>query len=66
MEKYFLLSWKKTLIIIALEFASAILHNLVSGFLGSEEVPFFILTVFLLPSYFLAAASYTLIAKVKK
>ncbi|MFH1401987.1 MAG: hypothetical protein ABIG40_03445 [Parcubacteria group bacterium] len=64
-KNLFLLSWKKLWIIVVGGFASIILHNLISGLMGTEEVFFFMLVVFALPAYILIAGIYSLIYKIK-
>jgi len=64
-KNLFLLSWKKLWIVVVGGFVSIILHNLISGLVGVEEVFFFILVVFVLPVYILIAAIYSLICKIK-
>jgi len=64
-KNLFLLSWKKLWIVVVGGFVSIILHNLISGLMGVEEVFFFMLVVFVLPVYILIAAIYSLIYKIK-
>jgi hypothetical protein len=59
-KKFFLLSWKKLLLIIIASFISIVLHNLISGLLGIEEVFFFILVIFVIPAYTLLAILFSL------
>ena len=61
----FLLSWKKLWIVVVGGFASIILHNLISGLMGTEEIFFFMLVVFVLPAYILIAGIYSLIYRIK-
>jgi len=61
----FLLSWRKMWMIVVASFVSIILHNLISGLLGVEEPVFFILTIFVIPIYFLIAILYSIIYKIK-
>jgi len=65
-KNFFLLSWKKLWVIVVAGFASIILHNLVSGLMGIEEVFFFAIVVFIIPAYILIAALFTAINFVKK
>lgn len=73
LEKYFLLSWKKVLIIIAAWILSVILHNLVYALLynffssteGDEPV-FFIIAVIIIPLYFIISVVYTIFHKLRK
>jgi len=64
-KNLFLLSWKKLWIVVVGGFVSIILHNLISGLMGTEEAFFFILVVFVLPVYILIAVMYSLIYKTK-
>jgi len=65
LDKYFLLSWRKTWIIVVGGFISILLHNFISAILGFEEAVFFILVIFVLPIYVLIAIVYSLIKKFK-
>ncbi len=65
-KNFFLLSWKKLWILVVLGFASIILHNLISGLMGTEEVFFFIFVIFIIPAYFLIAVLFSLSNFVKK
>jgi len=62
----FLLSWKKLWILVVSGFISIVLHNLVSGLTGTEEVFFFIIVVFVIPIYFLIAVLFTVIGFIKE
>jgi len=66
LKNFFLLSWKKLWILVVSGFASIILHNLISGLIGIEEAFFFIIVVFIIPTYFLIAVVFTTINFVKK
>ncbi|MBU2633835.1 MAG: hypothetical protein KJ674_01170 [Nanoarchaeota archaeon] len=66
MKNLFLLTWKKILLIIASFVVSVILHNLVSGLLGVEEPVFFIISVIIIPIYFLICIGYSLFNKYRK
>jgi len=65
-KNFFLLSWKKLWILVVLGFASIILHNLISGLMGTEEIFFFIFVIFIIPIYSLIAVLFTVISFVKK
>lgn len=65
-KKFFLLSWRKLWVIVVTGFVSIILHNLVSGLIGEEEVFFFILVVFIIPTYTLIAIPVTVVGYIKK
>ena len=72
-NKYFLLSWKKLVIIIIVWFLAVILHNLVYGVFktwfdanGGDEAFFFIIAIFVIPIYFLICLVYSLIFVIKK
>jgi len=62
----FLLTWKKLWILVVSGFASIILHNLISGLMGVEEAFFFIIVIFIIPTYFLIAILFSLFYFVKK
>jgi len=72
LEKYFLLNWKKVLIIVVAWFLAVILHNMIYAFImyffkvDFEEPVFFILAVIIIPLYFITAIIYTIIKKLKK
>ena len=65
-RKFFLLSWKKVLLIIVSWFLAVILHNVVSGLLGVEEPVFFITAVIIIPLYTLIVFTYSAIIYVAK
>ncbi len=65
-KNLFLLSWKKLWIVIVGGFISIVLHNLISGLIGVEEIFFFILVVIVLPVYLIVAIIYSLICRIKK
>ncbi len=54
------------MIIVVVGFVSIILHNLISGLIGSEEVIFFIFVVFVIPVYVLIALIMTILALFNK
>ena len=60
-KKFFLLSWKKILLVIGIFIVSSILHNLVSALLNIEEAFFFIIAVLLSPLYILVGVLVTLV-----
>lgn len=66
LERYFLLNWKKVLIIIGSWVLAVLLHNLLSALLGLEEAFFFIVAVFIIPIYVLFSVIYTIVYYVKK
>ncbi|MEN8252897.1 MAG: hypothetical protein ABFQ62_00790 [Patescibacteria group bacterium] len=63
-QDFFTLSFKKFLILIAAEFISIVLHNLLSGLFGTEEAFFFIIAIILLPAYFLVSLLFSLVKKI--
>ncbi|NCN51981.1 hypothetical protein GW931_03140 [archaeon] len=70
-DKYFLLTWKKTGIILVSWFVSVILHNLVYALFktwfqarNGEEAFFFIIAIIVIPLYVLVVLIYTLIRKI--
>ena len=65
-KNFFLLSWGKLWVIVVAGFTSILLHNLVSGLMGIEEVFFFAIVVFIIPAYILIAVLFTAINFVKK
>lgn len=73
LDKYFLLSWKRILIIIAAWFISVILHNMVyilitffnPSFEGDEAF-FFIIAVIVIPVYLIISVVYTVITEIIK
>ncbi|MFA5174024.1 MAG: hypothetical protein WC438_02485 [Candidatus Pacearchaeota archaeon] len=66
LKKIFLLSWKKTTIIIFSWLTSVLLHNLVSSLLNIEEAFFFIIATIIIPAYLIICVVYTLIIMVLK
>ena len=71
-DKWFLLTWKKILIIIVGWFLAVILHNLfyalseISGKnLAIGEVFFFLIAVIIIPLYFIMCLVYSLIKMIK-
>jgi hypothetical protein len=72
-EKYFLLTWKKGLLILASWILAALLHNLIYGLFqsyfdarGGDEFIFFIIAVFIIPLYFIVCLVYSIIFWIKK
>jgi len=65
-DNWFLLSWRKLWIIVVGGFVGILLHNLISALFGVEEAVFFIIVVFLIPTYTLICLIYTLIKLIKK
>jgi len=71
-NKYFLLSWKKILLIALSWIVAVILHNLVYGLFktyfdshGGDEPFFFIIAVIVIPLYFFVCLIYSLIFWIK-
>lgn len=64
-KNFFLLSWKKLWIIVIAGFISIILHNLISGAMGTEEAFFFTVVVFIIPVYTLIAIVFTILSIIK-
>tara|TARA_Y100000310_G_C20245835_1_gene606779 strand:+ start:328 stop:573 length:246 start_codon:yes stop_codon:yes gene_type:complete len=64
-DKWFLLSWKRIILILAVFLLSVILHNFVSALFNFEEAFFFILAVFVIPIYFIISVVYSLIKKIR-
>jgi hypothetical protein len=65
-KNFFLLSWKKIWVLVVAGFVSIVLHNLISGLLGTEEAFFFIVVVFVIPSYILVSTLVSLINFIKE
>jgi len=65
-KNFFLLSWGKLWIIVVAGFASIILHNLISGLMGVEEIFFFAIVIFIIPVYTLIAIFFSLLNFLKK
>jgi hypothetical protein len=61
LDMFFMLSWKKVLLLIILWFASVILHNLIYAFFHMEEAVFFLLAIIVIPLYFLISLIYSLV-----
>lgn len=72
-DKCFLLSWKKVAIIIIAWIASVILHNIVyaifydyfNATIGGDEPFFFLIAIFVIPTYLVVSIIYTIINKLK-
>jgi Na+/melibiose symporter-like transporter len=72
-DKYFLLSWKKLLMIIVGWFVSVVLHNLVymiimyfnPSFTGDEAF-FFIIAIIVIPLYFILTVLYSVYKFINK
>ena len=60
LKKYFLLTWKKGLLIIVLWIISVIIHNFISGLFNIEESVFFIIAIFIIPLYFIVCLIYSI------
>jgi hypothetical protein len=72
-DKFFLLSWKRILIIICAWVLSLILHNVIYGLFkeffdrtNTDEPAFFILAVFIIPLYFIISLAYTAVKKIRE
>ncbi|MFC1624843.1 hypothetical protein ACFL15_00475 [Patescibacteria group bacterium] len=65
-KEFFLFSWKKFCLVITASFISIVLHNLISGLIGSEEAFFFIIVIFIIPAYILVALLFNLINYFRK
>jgi hypothetical protein len=65
-DKLFLLSWKKVWIMVVGGFVSIMLHNFWYAIFGFEEAVFFIIVIFIIPSYFIISVIYTIIKKLRK
>ena len=65
-KNFFLLNWRKLWIIVVVGFVSIVLHNLISGLIGVEEIFFFILVVFVIPTYTLIAILFSVVSFVRK
>ncbi len=73
LDKWFLLSWKKVAIIIIAWIASVVLHNLVyvifsdyfNATIGGDEPFFFLIAIFVIPTYLVVSIIYTIINKLK-
>jgi len=66
LDKYFLFSWRKMWLIVVIGFISIVLHNVISGLFNVEEALFFIITIFVIPIYFLIVLIYTLVYHIRK
>lgn len=71
-DKWFLLTWKRLLVIIGAWFLAFILHNLIYALFsnyfnshGGDEPFFFIISTIVIPIYFLFCFIYTLIKMIK-
>jgi len=66
LNKYFLLTWKKLWIIVVIGFISIMLHNFWYAIFGYEDVVFFSLVIFVIPTYLIVCIIYTIIKKIQK
>ncbi len=64
-QKYFLLSWRKILIILIVWVTCFLVHNLIYALFGVEEAVFFSIAVIIIPLYLLISIVYTLFSKLK-
>ncbi len=71
-DKFFLLSWKRILIIICAWILSFILHNVIYGLFkeffsraNADEPVFFLLAVIVIPLYFIISLVYTAVKKIR-
>lgn len=60
LSKYLLLTWENVIIFIIAEVLSVIFHNVTSGLFRTEEPLFFILSVIIIPTYFILSLVYTI------
>ena len=65
-DKWFLLTWKKLWIIVVSGFIFITLHNAFYAIFNVEETFFFILVVFVIPTYFIACVVYSLVKLARK
>jgi|GEM_PF-3499740 len=65
-SRLFLLTWKKTAIVLIIGAACIFLHNVFSGLFNVEEAVFFIIAFPVIPIYFLVAVIYTIIKRAFK
>jgi hypothetical protein len=65
-KKIFKLNAKKLLLLLLAEVIGIIAHNLLSALLGTEEAFFFILSVLIIPAYFLVAVLYSFRLRLSK
>ena len=71
-DKLFLLSWKKTGLVLIAWIFSVVIHNLGSALMSIllktefEEAVFFIIAVIIIPSYFLISFIYTIFRKLRR
>jgi len=72
LKKIFLLSWKRTAILIIIWMVAVFFHNIISSFfieilnLDFEEPVFFLIAIIIIPVYFIISFIYTLFKRVKK
>ena len=64
-EKFFILSWKKILLLVLIWFVAVILHNAVDVIFHIEEAFFFIIAIFVIPLYFMISLIYTVYKKLR-
>jgi len=65
-DKLFLISWKKSILIVVSWFVAVLLHNAVDAIFHVEEAFFFILAVIVIPLYTLVFIIYNSIRLVQK
>ena len=66
MKDLFLLTWKKSWILVVAGFISIVLHNVIYAIFNVEETFFFIIVVFIIPIYFIVMVVYSSIVYYKK
>jgi hypothetical protein len=65
-DKLFLISWKKSILIVVSWFIAVLLHNAVDAIFHVEEAFFFLIAVIVIPLYLLVFIIYNLIRLVQK
>ncbi len=65
LDKWFLLTWRKAWIIVVGWFLAIMLHNVFYAIFGFEEFVFLIITILIIPLYFIICVVYSLVKKVK-
>lgn len=66
LDKWFLLSWKKTAIALIIWIGAVFFHNLVSALINIEEPVFFIVSVIVIPIYFIISIIYSIFKRTRK
>jgi len=65
-KDFFILTWKKTAIILIIWILSTFFHNILSDVFEIATVVFFIVSVFVIPLYFVFSVIYTLLKRKSK